>query len=178
MKKVIVFYSQMWLFCCINCIEVKKKKTPKWETLSKQGKTKRNTKAVLLTASSTFSMCWIDSYCILQCPHTVWVMWITFTGVSDVNFNSSVITWKSKHVYPLDTILTFSGATGEVTSFKRLCSPTMPLTCSASKGYQSSKCCFAWLSFHGIQIHWSTASKDCLFMTGFRGTCCILESNT
>lgn len=89
--------------------------------MSKQGKTKRNTKAVLLTASSTFSMCWIDSYCILQCPHTVWVMWITFTGVSDVNFNSSVITWKSKHVYPLDTILTFSGATGEVTSFKRLC---------------------------------------------------------
>lgn len=63
-----------------------KQNKTKWETSSKEGNTKQNTKAVLLTDSSRFGMCQNDACCILQCPCPVWVMWIAFMGVSDVNF--------------------------------------------------------------------------------------------
>lgn len=42
-------------------------------------------------------------------------------------------------------------------------SSTTQLICSASKGNQSSKHCFAWATFGGIQLQESTKNqKNCL----------------
>lgn len=49
----------------------REKEQPKLETLSKRGNTKKNKKALLLTASSKYGVWQTNAYSILQCPHTV-----------------------------------------------------------------------------------------------------------
>ena len=175
----------MWLFCYINWMEIKKKKNKQNEKHCPSKEMQRKIqKQFYWTAISRFTMCQINAYCTLQCPRTVWVMWIAYRGVSDVNFNSSALTWNSIHVYPPRNHTYLFWGNWREHIFHRAAlyprSPTIQLTCSAPKGHQSSNCYFAWVSGWGIQLQESTISTERLFRAAFRveGTCCILESNT
>lgn len=180
-KKVITFYNKQWLFCCINWTELGKNQ-PKSEILSKQGYTKKNTKAVLLTASSKYGVWQTSAYSILQCPHAAWLTWIAFTEVWDINF-CSFVAWKSKDIYLKQnlpfycylllfiwnrTYLIWSNWGGYIPQ-----SPTVQLICSASKGSQSNKHYHGWPLLGFSSRNPQDLQKKCLGQPLEEGTSCI-----